>query len=142
MGRQAFTQVWVSAVATAAALVLAVTAFAGSGGVTAGSVTYTAAAGEVNQITVSVVGGNLHIADTSGVTALPGCVNTGTDLDCGPLSSLTGPMTIDAGDGNDSVVIDSSVNSTIPGITISGGTGNDTLVNDSNRVVTFVPGPG
>ncbi len=125
------------------ASIFALTALAGSGTVSGGTtLTYSAVPGEVNHITVSVVGGHLTIADTAGVTATGTCPLGLSGLDCGLVSSLTGPMTINAGDGSDTVTIDSSVNSTIPSITISGGTGNDTLVNNSNRPVTFSGGAG
>ena len=126
---------FVTAAAIAAASFFTLTALAGSGLVTGGTtLTYTAAAGEVNHVTVSVAGGNLLIDDpTGGVTALGGCSASGTQLNCGLVSALTAPMVVNVGDSNDSVTIDASVNSTIPSITIIGGTGNDTLTNNSNR---------
>ena len=133
----------VTAAVAAVASFFALTALGGSGTVAGGSLSYTAASGEVNHITVSVSGGSLLIDDpTGGVTALGGCVASGTQLNCGPVSALTGPMVISAGDSNDTVTIDASVNSTIPSITVNGGTGNDTLRNNSNRSVTFIGGLG
>ncbi len=134
---------FVTAAVAAVAAVFALTALAGGGLVTGGTtLTYTAAAGEVNHVTVSVSAGNVVIDDpTGGVTALGGCTGT-TQLTCGPLTALTAPMVINVGDANDSVTIAASVNSTIPSITIIGGTGNDTLTNNSNRQVTFIGGPG
>jgi Ca2+-binding RTX toxin-like protein len=134
---------FVTAAAIAAASFFTLTALAGSGLVTGGTtLTYTAAAGEVNHVTVSVVSGNLTIDDPSGgVTALGGCSGA-TQLTCGPISALTSPMVINVGDLNDSVTIASSVSTTIPSITIVGGTGDDTLTNNSSRQVTFVGGAG
>ena len=135
---------FVTASVVAVASVFTLTALGGSGLVTGGStLTYTAAAGEVNNVTVSVVSGNLIIDDpTGGVTALGGCSASGTQLNCGPVTSLTSPMVVNVGDSDDSVTIAASVNSTIPSITIVGGSGNDTLRNNSNRSVTFIGGPG
>src|SRR3954471_8592453 len=129
--------------AFAVASIFAVTALAGGGLITGGTtLTYTAAAGEVNALIVSVSGGNLVLTDSAGVTALSGCSAAGQQLTCGSLASLTAPMVINVGDGNDSVTINASVNGTIPSITIVGGSGNDTLVNNSNRPVTFIGGAG
>jgi Ca2+-binding RTX toxin-like protein len=133
----------VTAAVAAAASFFALTALGGSGQVVGGSLSYLAAAGEVNHVTVSVAAGNLLIDDpTGGVTGLAGCSASGTQLNCGPVSALTSPMVINVGDANDSVTIATSVNSTIPSITIVGGSGNDTLTNNSNRQVTFIGGLG
>ena len=128
---------WAVLCALILASIFTFTALAGSGTVSGGTtLTYTAAPGEANDVTVSVVGGNLAIADTAGVTPTATCTLGLTGLDCGPVSSLTGPMTINTGNGNDRVTIDSSVSSPIPSIIVDGGTGNDTITNLSNVPTT------
>ena len=134
---------FVTAAAIAAASFFTLTALGGSGTVVGGTLAYVASFGEVNHVTISVAGGNLIIDDSAGVTGLTGCsASTGTQLNCGPVSALTGPMIINVLDSGDSVTIGASVNSTIPSITINGGSGNDTLTNNSNRPVTFIGGSG
>jgi hypothetical protein len=55
--------------------VLALTALGGSGQVVDGALTYSAAAGEVNHVTVSVSGGKLLIDDPTGALTAPMVVN-------------------------------------------------------------------
>ncbi|MGZ4257252.1 MAG: beta strand repeat-containing protein [Gaiellaceae bacterium] len=121
--------------------VFVLTALAGSGTVIGGTFVYTAAAGEVNHVTLSGSGGNLIVDDSAGVSASSGCATaSSTELNCGPLSALS-TIVVNLGDGSDSVVVQSSV--TGPSfLNLLGGAGNDTMTNNSSIPATFNAGAG
>jgi Ca2+-binding RTX toxin-like protein len=149
------------AVALALAALAAVPAIASASSLSStgvgGTITYAAASGETNHLTVTVVGSNYRFSDTgvSSITESSPCVQvTTTSTDC-PLTAnavtvnlndnddfftATGvnedPFTINGGDGDDGNITGSSANDTINGegtsdnstaTGLSGGPGNDTI---------------
>ncbi len=127
---------------TAVLVVAAVIAApAGAGTVTAGgfpmAVTYTAGAGETNNVVIQQASSPTHvmsISDTAGVTAGGGCTQIdATHANCGSLNA--GPLTANLGDQNDSLTYgETGISFTI---TANGGTGNDTI--STNGIGMFGP---
>jgi hypothetical protein len=110
--------------AVAALAIQAPAALAGSASVVAGTLTYTAAAGEANQLDVSYrdSDGVYFVTDAAGVSAGPGCTQeSGTAASCAG-SSVTG-VAIDLGDGADK---GSAGPFKVP-MVMHGGPGNDDL---------------
>jgi hypothetical protein len=124
------------------AAVFALAAFAGSGDETGSVITYTAAPGEQNVISVTDVAGNIRIQDTGtldgnpiAVTPTGSCTPVASDtIDC-PDGAATS-LAIAMGDGNDSVTIGSSVDGNLGAITVDGGAGDDSITNNSTVVTT------
>jgi Ca2+-binding RTX toxin-like protein len=88
---------------------------------------YTAAPGEVNNLTISLAGADYSLADPGAtITAAPACVGMGSSVTC-PATAIIG-ITVSAGDGADSVT-----NTTATPSTLSGGDGNDSLAGGSGN---------
>lgn len=95
------------------------------------NVTYSANGGMDNEMTVGVLRGAVSIQDEAGITAGPGCVQeTDTLVTCGAAASVS-RVTIQAGDGDDTIEVTAPLNTTIdagPGAdTVSTGGGNDQI---------------
>ena len=141
---------FVLASAAVIAAIFAITALAGSGGQTGANVTYTATAGEVNNILVTDLGGNkIRIQDLGAIgdlAATGGCDPATAPpviaIDCTVPGGTT--LAISTKDGNDTVTIDASVGGVghLSEIDVDGGAGNDRLENDSTVATTFTGGPG
>ncbi len=115
---------WSPLTATLAVLaaVSAAPAWAGSGGIATGVLTYTAAAGQDNIVLVSRIGADIRISDSGGVSSSAACaVISATVLDCGPETALAGVM-VNAGDGNDDLKVDGTTSPALP-ISLGGGLG-------------------
>ncbi|MFL5886505.1 MAG: calcium-binding protein [Thermoleophilaceae bacterium] len=113
-------------VAACAVLALPAGASASTATVTNGVAYYTAAPGEVNNLSVSYPNGvyTLYDPGAATMTAGAGCAPAGTHkVSCGQLFSLHG-ISVDLGDQND--VFDSRA-LVFTGVTVHGGAGNDTL---------------
>src|ERR671924_418856 len=90
---------------------------------------YTAAAGELNNLTIALPGTDYTLVDLGGtVTAAPACTAIGATATC-PAAGIIG-ITVSAGDGADSVT-----NTTSTPSTLSGGDGNDSLAGGSGNDV-------
>ena len=88
---------------------------------------YTAAPGEVNNLTISLPGAEYALDDPGAtITAAPACVGIGSSVTC-PATDIIG-ITISAGDGADSIT-----NTTATRSTLSGGDGNDSLAGGSGN---------
>jgi Ca2+-binding RTX toxin-like protein len=82
---------------------------------------YTAAPGEVNNLTISLTGTDFRLSDPGAtITAMPACTAFGSAATCSS-ASIRG-ITVSGGDGTDAVV-----NTTATRSTLSGGDGNDSL---------------
>jgi Ca2+-binding RTX toxin-like protein len=82
---------------------------------------YTAAPGEVNNLTISLTGTDFRLSDPGAtITAMPACTAFGSAATCSS-ASIRG-ITVSGGDGADAVV-----NTTATRSTLSGGDGNDSL---------------
>jgi Ca2+-binding RTX toxin-like protein len=96
-------------------------AFAATASIDIKRVYYTAGAGEVNDLTISLSGGNYVLSDPgAAITAGPGCSIVDNTARC-PAVGIIG-ITVGLGDGSDHVK-----NATPTPSTLSGGDGNDTL---------------
>ncbi|MDQ3933939.1 MAG: calcium-binding protein, partial [Actinomycetota bacterium] len=107
----------------ALALALPASASAATVAVVDGKPTFTAASGEANVLTVSIVTGGVRFEDDgiSSVTAGSGCTApAGKRVDC--LLAVVPGVVVDAGDGNDEVYVNLLAPSTV-----YGGLGNDVL---------------
>ena len=89
---------------------------------------YTAAPGEVNNLTISLVGTDYALDDPGAtITAAPACiVGLGSSVTC-PTTAIIG-ITVSVGDGADSIT-----NTTATPSTLSGGDGNDSLAGGSGN---------
>jgi Ca2+-binding RTX toxin-like protein len=88
---------------------------------------YTAAPGEVNNLTISLAGADYSLADPGAIiTAAPACVGMGSSVTCSATAIIG--ITVSAGDGADSVT-----NTTATRSTLSGGNGNDSLAGGSGN---------
>jgi Ca2+-binding RTX toxin-like protein len=82
---------------------------------------YTAAPGEVNNLTISLPGADYSLSDPgAAITAMPACTALGSTATC-PGAGIRG-ITVNVADGADSIV-----NTTATSSTLSGGDGNDSL---------------
>jgi Ca2+-binding RTX toxin-like protein len=150
MGRHGITRVGALAVAGAAALIFAVTAFGGSvGSSDSSTIVYTAAPGEANNLAVSESGGNIVFFDSGTISGLPIAQTLGGGPVPCVLSTTVNPddtvscqaagvtnLRMSLGDGNDSVTFDPTLNGTIQSMTVDGGAGDDSIVNNSNAHAT------
>jgi Ca2+-binding RTX toxin-like protein len=90
---------------------------------------FTADVSEVNDLTISLSGGNYELKDSeASIAAGPGCSGSGHTVLC-PASGIIG-LTVSAGDEDDSIK-----NATAAPSTISGGEGNDSLEGGSGNDV-------
>ncbi len=96
---------------------------------------FTAAAAEVNNVTVTRVGANFVFTDVLPVTAGAGCAAvTANSVSC-PAAPSTG-ITVNLGDGDDQATIDASV--TTIGVSINGQDGLDTITGGDNTEDTII----
>jgi hypothetical protein len=96
-------------------------ALAGTASTRIKRVFYTAAPGEVNNLTISLPGADYTLVDLGAtVAAAPACTAVGDTATC-PAAGIIG-ITVSIGDGADSVT-----NTTSTPATLSGGDGNDSL---------------
>ena len=94
--------------------------------------TFTAGAGDVNNLTVTYAAGSYVFTDTGAVitTAVVGCAGSGTNTVTCPTTLTVGTplsITINLADGADTASTAIGLSSTV----ISGGTGNDVLTGDA-----------
>jgi hypothetical protein len=114
--------------ALAAALVGAPVAFAASAGISGNVLSYVAAPGETNDVSVSASGSDIVITDSG--SGVPIADAGGCTIDAGPPSRAVCPaggvtsISIDLGDGNDSGTIANDL--ALP-VSLSGGDGDDVL---------------
>ncbi len=88
---------------------------------------YTAAPGEVNNLTISLGATDYSLTDPgANITAAPACVGMGSSVTCSA-SAIIG-ITVSAGDQADSIT-----NTTATRSTLSGGDGNDSLAGGSGN---------
>jgi Ca2+-binding RTX toxin-like protein len=88
---------------------------------------YTAAPGEVNNLTVSLAGAEYVLDDPGAtITTAPACLGLGPSVTCSAAGIIG--ITVSAGDGADSVT-----NTTATRSTLSGGDGNDSLAGGSGN---------
>lgn len=113
-----------------------------------GSAYLSAQDGVANQVTASVSGGRLILADTTGIAIGPGCVRlSATSADCGSVAT-TGRLSIGLGNGNDSyngagVALRTLVDAGAGIDNVVTGSGNDTIgVSDRTAGDTVACGPG
>jgi Ca2+-binding RTX toxin-like protein len=100
---------------------------AAKAGPTQANLTYTAANGEVNAVTVSLSGANYTIDDPGAtISAGAGCTSAGVHQVTCAAAGVT-RLTVKAGDRNDSVGVANSVAPTIRS-NVEGGVGSDTVV--------------
>src|SRR3954463_6974334 len=117
---------WRAAVAAVVALAV-LPAYASAGPVSAsgGTVTFAAAPGETNSVSVDRLDGALTVNDTGAPpTAGAGCKQFGTNAAQCPDSGITS-LVIDLGDGDDLAGL--QIDATGLDVTIHGGPGNDQL---------------
>ncbi|SDN04510.1 hypothetical protein SAMN04487981_103367 [Streptomyces sp. cf386] len=94
-----------------------------------GSAYLSARAGVANQVTATVSGGRLILADTTGVTVGMGCVRlSATSADCGSVATTSG-LSVGLVDGNDSFNGSSIALRTL----VDAGPGSDTVTTGSGR---------
>jgi Ca2+-binding RTX toxin-like protein len=119
---------WRLGVATSCALALVPAgAFASTASIQIERVYYTAAAGEVNNLTISLTGGTYSLSDPgAAITAGMGCTTSQNIAAC-QASRIRG-ITVSADDGADNVV-----NTTPTPSTLSGGDGSDSLEGGSGN---------
>jgi Ca2+-binding RTX toxin-like protein len=91
---------------------------------------YTAAPGETNNLTISLSGSDYTLSDPgAAITGEPDCTSSGNAATC-PAAGIIG-ITVNAGDGNDTVRNTTSTPATLSGgdgvDLLEGGPGNDTL---------------
>ncbi len=124
------------AFAIAAFCGLAPAAHAATASVNAGTLTYTAAPGELNHLALTVSAGSYALVD-SGMSVTPGagCSSTASDRVACSTSGVSA-IAVDAGDGADTVTLATSTPATI-----SDGSGDDTVTGGSGAD-TFVAGTG
>ena len=97
---------------------------------------------EVNEITASLAGGTFTISDTAGVTAGPGCAQSGLNVTCPAVSSgavlngLGGGDTLTGSTGND------RINGGPGPDTIDGTPGNDIINSGRGGIITDPDLPG
>src|SRR2546423_3954358 len=111
-------------VAALGALVLPAAASASTATVINHVLTYTAAPGEANNVSISYPNGvyTLYDPGVTQMTAGSGCSPAGTPtVTCGAIGSLTG-ISMDLGDGSDTANAQALV---VTPVTIHGGSGND-----------------
>lgn len=88
---------------------------------------YTAAPGEVNNLTISLGGADYSLTDPgASITAAPACVGMGSSVTCSATAIIG--ITVSAGDQADSIT-----NTTATRSTLSGGDGNDSLAGGSGN---------
>jgi Ca2+-binding RTX toxin-like protein len=105
---------------------------------------YTAAPGEVNNLTITLTGADYSLSDPGAtITATPACTAFGSTVTCAG-AGIRG-ITVSMGDGADSVVNATATRSTLSGgdgnDSLEGGTGDDTL-RGNQGVDTHTGGPG
>ena len=122
-----------SAALFAIALIAPASALAGTASVGGNQLTTNAPGGETNNLTLSLDGANVRVAETgAGATLTPGagCTSGGTNQALCPLSGFTS-ISANAGDGADRVTVSVSLPATLVGgngdDVLTGGPLNDTL---------------
>jgi Ca2+-binding RTX toxin-like protein len=129
-----------------ASLALPGVSFAGVASSDGSDVSYVAAAGEQNDITVDLASGTYTITDTAGVTATGPCVSAGANSATCPEPTPTAGavppdvdhLSVSAGDGDDTITVNATP---ALGTRIDGGAGNDTIVGSAGPD-KILGGPG
>jgi Ca2+-binding RTX toxin-like protein len=118
--------------ATVACLSAPAGAGASIASISGGDLRFLAAAGETNNLTVSLSGTDFVLDDPgSTITAMAGCTAvTANQVTC-VAASVTGELEVELGDMGDQAVIAASVPQLPDRASISGGAGGDTLTNQS-----------
>jgi len=113
--------------AAATLLVAAPTAFAATATKAGDTVTYTAAPGERNALTITQSGGNVILDESSAdvtITDGGGCPIVGGNAQC-PEAGVT-KIVVDLGDGDD--ILNATAPTVLSAVTVSGGDGGDQLL--------------
>ena len=113
--------------AAAALMLLPAGALASFASVSFSTLSYTAAAGETNNLTIELSAGNYVLTDTGAtITAAAGCTAvTANKVSC-PGATIAN-FNVSLSDMGDTATVGSSVNKNVSYSTIAGGAGNDTL---------------
>jgi hypothetical protein len=128
------------------ALAAAAPAMAGTASVTGGTLSYVAAPGETNTVTVTQSGNSFTIADTTAtITSDAGCLGTGSETICTDASPIQS-VKVDLRDANDVVTLSTSVASELLGRVgndqLTGGAGPDRIDGGVGADVIDTVGPG